>query len=187
MNGLFSETRREYVFLAAAKVGGIQANSTRPVEFIALKLIQVRVDAVHGLLHAAPKQLAKTLRQCHSIVAAYAGDADTSASASAPMALTSQLATTSTAVTSSSSPSVVETTVTLRTKVTGNGGTPTGTVSFFADGKFIGSSTLDVSGGANVRCSALTVGIHSITAMYTGDGNDQASTSPPITRLVGSI
>jgi len=32
--GLFSQERPEYVFLAAAKVGGILANNTRPAEFI---------------------------------------------------------------------------------------------------------------------------------------------------------
>ena len=30
----FAEEKPEYVFLAAAKVGGIQANNTRPAEFI---------------------------------------------------------------------------------------------------------------------------------------------------------
>ncbi len=34
VEALFSETRPEYVFLAAARVGGIKANSTRPAEFI---------------------------------------------------------------------------------------------------------------------------------------------------------
>ena len=34
VNRFFAEWRPEYVFLAAAKVGGILANSTRPAEFI---------------------------------------------------------------------------------------------------------------------------------------------------------
>src|SRR6204780_4155920 len=34
----FAQERPEYVFLAAAKVGGILANSTRPAEFIAENL-----------------------------------------------------------------------------------------------------------------------------------------------------
>ena len=34
----FAKERPEYVFLAAAKVGGILANSTRPAEFIAENL-----------------------------------------------------------------------------------------------------------------------------------------------------
>lgn len=45
----FSQERPEYVFLAAAKVGGILANSTRPAEFIAENLaIQTNViDAAY--------------------------------------------------------------------------------------------------------------------------------------------
>lgn len=38
VNRFFSEERPEYVFLAAAKVGGILANSTRPAEFISENL-----------------------------------------------------------------------------------------------------------------------------------------------------
>ena len=34
VDGFFARERPEYVFLAAAKVGGILANSTRPAEFI---------------------------------------------------------------------------------------------------------------------------------------------------------
>ncbi|HVP00904.1 MAG TPA: GDP-L-fucose synthase [Bryobacteraceae bacterium] len=38
VDAFFAEERPEYVFLAAAKVGGILANSTRPAEFIAENL-----------------------------------------------------------------------------------------------------------------------------------------------------
>ncbi len=45
----FDETRPEYVFLAAAKVGGILANSTRPAEFIRDNLLieALVVDAAY--------------------------------------------------------------------------------------------------------------------------------------------
>jgi GDP-L-fucose synthase len=53
----FAETRPEYVFLAAAKVGGILANSTRPAEFIFDNLVieanvidAARVSGVKKLL-----------------------------------------------------------------------------------------------------------------------------------------
>ena len=47
----FAKERPEYVFLAAAKVGGILANSTRPAEFIADNLaIQSNViDAAYPM------------------------------------------------------------------------------------------------------------------------------------------
>jgi GDP-L-fucose synthase len=53
----FAQQRPEYVFLAAAKVGGIQANNTYPAEFISDNLrIQVNViDAARR--HAAAKLL----------------------------------------------------------------------------------------------------------------------------------
>ena len=48
VNTFFEETRPEYVFLAAAKVGGILANSTYPAEFIYDNLM---IEA--NVLHAA--------------------------------------------------------------------------------------------------------------------------------------
>ncbi|MFH2008135.1 MAG: GDP-L-fucose synthase [bacterium] len=47
--GFFSEVRPEYVFLAAAKVGGIHANDTFPADFIRINLqIETNViDAAH--------------------------------------------------------------------------------------------------------------------------------------------
>ena len=42
----FKETKPEYVFLAAAKVGGIHANSTYPAEFIRENLV-VQTNIIH--------------------------------------------------------------------------------------------------------------------------------------------
>ena len=42
----FSETKPEFVFLAAAKVGGIHANSSYPAEFIRENLI-VQTNVIH--------------------------------------------------------------------------------------------------------------------------------------------
>lgn len=47
--GFFRQNRPEYVFLAAARVGGILANSTRPAEFICdnLQIQTNTIDAAH--------------------------------------------------------------------------------------------------------------------------------------------
>jgi len=123
----------------------------------------------------------------HSIVAAYAGSVDYGSSASAPLALTVQLATTSTVVTSTPNPSLVQSTVTFTAAVTGNGGVPAGTVSFTADGTTIGASSLSAAGDASLAYAKLAPGTHSISAAYSGDGNDHASTSSAISQVVNTI
>ena len=53
---LFAEEKPEYVFLAAAKVGGIQANNTRPAEFIYENLM---IES--NIIHSAYKYRVKKL------------------------------------------------------------------------------------------------------------------------------
>ena len=123
----------------------------------------------------------------HFIVATYAGDANDNGSVSASLALPVLLATTSTAVTSSSNPAVVQSAVTFTAKVTGNGGIPSGSIGFFADGASIGAANLDPTGAATLSYSGLAAGSHQITAVYSGDVNDSPSTSPAIAQVVGTI
>jgi hypothetical protein len=118
-----------------------------------------------------------------AVVASYSGDTNHSASSTTGQ-LTVQDASTTVAVTSSSDPSVFGTTVTFTIRVTGNGGTPGGTVTLLSDGVSIGSATLS-AGAGTVTTSTLTVGAHAITASYAGDTNDAASsTSSALTQTV---
>jgi hypothetical protein len=123
----------------------------------------------------------------HTIVATYSGDTNDDTSASSPLAVPVIQATTATAVTSTPNPSLVLYPVTFTAKVKGNGATPTGTVNFLADGKAMGSSTLDATGTATFTYSALAVGTHSVTAVYAGDANDVGSTSNAISQVVVTI
>jgi sugar lactone lactonase YvrE len=123
----------------------------------------------------------------YSIAATYSGDGNDGGSVSAPYSLTVQLATTATAVTASPSPAVVESPVSFVAKVTGNGGIPTGSVAFSADGASMGSATLDSTGAATLSYAALAAGNHSITARYAGDANDAVSASPAISLVVTTI
>jgi len=122
-----------------------------------------------------------------SIVATYSGDTNDSGSASAPLALTVQIATTSTIVLASPSPAIVDSPVTFTAKVISNGGIPTGSVIFSADGAAIGTVPLDATGTAVLSYSTLSAGTHSITASYGGDADNSPSASTPITLLVGTI
>jgi GDP-L-fucose synthase len=56
VNRAFSEMRPEYVFLAAAKVGGILANSTYPVEFIRDNLL-IQVNVLEAAYRTAAKKV----------------------------------------------------------------------------------------------------------------------------------
>ncbi len=122
-----------------------------------------------------------------SIVATYSGDTNDLGSASAPLLLSVQIATSSSTVKSNLNPSVVLSPVTFSVTVTSNGGIPTGSVTFSADGVSIGTGTLDANGTASVIDASLTVGTHSITAAYAGDTDDAPSNSTALSQVVGTI
>ena len=86
---------------------------------------------------------------------------------------------TTTALASSANPSASGQAVTFTATVPASGtGTPTGTVTFKAGATALGPvTTLDALGQATFTTSALTVGSHSITAVYGGDANFATSTS----------
>jgi len=57
------------------------------------------------------------------------------------------------------------------------GGIPTGTVSFLDNGIPIGSAVLDSSGNASFTTTLLAIGVHQISASYSGDGNFYGSST----------
>jgi Big-like domain-containing protein len=63
-------------------------------------------------------------------------------------------------------------------------GTPTGTVTFDDGSTTLGTGTLDSEGVATFSTSALTVGTHSIKAVYASDGNFSGSTSAALKQVV---
>lgn len=57
VNGFFQAVKPKYIFLAAAKVGGIKANETMPAEFIYSNL-QIQMNVIHAAYkHKAEKLL----------------------------------------------------------------------------------------------------------------------------------
>jgi hypothetical protein len=122
----------------------------------------------------------------YEIVATYGGNTNATSSASAQTALTMNQATTQTTVSASPSPAIVLSSITFTATVSGNGGTPTSSVNFLANGNVIGAGTLS-GGKATLSYSQLAAGSYSITAQYLGDTNDAASTSPVVSETVGTI
>jgi len=106
-------------------------------------------------------------------------------STSAPLAQTVQLAATTTVLSSSLNPSALGQTVTFTATVSSPGNnTPNGTVTFMDGNNSLGSWNLSQSGQATFSSSALSIGQHIITAVYTDGGNYAGSTSQPITQTV---
>ncbi len=123
----------------------------------------------------------------HSIVASYAGDANNGADSSATTILQVVPATTQVNLSTSQNPIVADTALTITAHVTGNGGTPGGSVSFLGDGSLLGSAVLDGTGTAAYSISTLALGTHTLTVSYSGDVNDAGSTSLPVSQTVGPI
>ncbi len=120
----------------------------------------------------------------HSMTAVYGGDTNFVGSTSPVLKQVVNQASTTTGLTSSPNPSNYRQKVTLTSTVTGQyGGTPTGTVSFYDGTTLLGTGTLN-NGVATYRTSALSVGSHSMTAVYGGDSNFYGSTSPVLKQVV---
>ncbi len=99
--------------------------------------------------------------------------------------LTADPAATTGAVVADNNPSVVGQSVTFTATISSTStGTPTGNVTFFDGATNLGTSALNGSAVATLSTSALTLGSHSITAVYAGDTNFVGSTSPIMTQTV---
>jgi len=143
-----------------------------------------------GIAEDQPVQLAIG---AHSLTAAYSGDNSFTASTSSPaVAVTVTQATTATTAASSAATVPIGQSITLTATIAtqSSGVAPTGTVSFMAGGKSIGSGTVtgtagsstpNASGTATASVSFPSAGAQSVTAVYSGDTNYAGSTSAAIT------
>lgn len=91
---------------------------------------------------------------------------------------------TSVALVSSTNPSLVGSGVTFTATVTSADTSRTGTVAFKDASTQLCSVTLSSSGTATCTTSTLALGSHTISAYYSGDGNNAASTSPVLNQIV---
>jgi len=117
----------------------------------------------------------------HSITAVYGGDVTYASSTSSVLTQTVNGISTATALTSSLNPSISGNSVTFTATVSPSAAS--GTVTFKDGAATLGTGTL--SGGvAAYATSALSVGSHSITAVYGGNANYSISTSSLLTQTV---
>jgi hypothetical protein len=107
----------------------------------------------------------------------YTGCGGSSHTASGP-------ATTTVALTSSSIKSANGASLTLDAAITGtNASSSTGTVTFYDGTTQIGQATA-TSGKAQITLTNLSVGAHSLTAVYAGDTLNDGASSPAIEQVI---
>jgi hypothetical protein len=122
----------------------------------------------------------------HSITAIYGGDINFSTNTSAVLNQVVNQDGASTSLISSVNPSVYGQAVTFTARLTAaspGSGTPTGSVTLMDGSSALASANL-TSGRATFTTSALDIGSHQITTVYSGDGNFTTSTSPVVTQTV---
>lgn len=125
----------------------------------------------------------------HSMTAAYSGDGVYSAGSSSTLPQVVNPAkpnTPSITLGSSVNPSTVGQYVELTAVVSGGAGTPTGTLVFLDNGDAIGGcgGIPMVNGQATCTPGSLTLGTHSITTVYSGDGAYNGVTSSTLPQTV---
>jgi hypothetical protein len=152
--------------------------------------VQFRIDGVavggfrtlnaSGIVTYTPNTLSAGT---HTVTATYTGDGVFSTSTSPNLSQVVNKANTTTTVTSSLNPSTLANNpVTFTARVTPVGNI--GTVQFRIDGVVVGGSrALDATGRATLS-TILTVGTHTVQAVYSGSANYNTSTSTTLNQLV---
>jgi hypothetical protein len=126
----------------------------------------------------------------HSVTVTYSGDSNFASSTSTAVSLTVSAPAKINTSTSLSASAVQITsggsvTFTARVAPDSGSGTPTGTISFLDAQSQLSSVSL-TSGSAQFTSTTLTSGTHTIAATYSGDTNNNASTSPAATVVVST-
>jgi len=118
-----------------------------------------------------------------SITAVYNGDSETAKSTSSPLLQTVYQTTSTTTITSSLNPSLAGQSVTFTANVTSPTTSPTGAVTFMDGGTPLQTVSL-AERKASYSTANLTVGSHSITAVYNGTPNITGSTTSVVVQSV---
>jgi uncharacterized protein (TIGR03437 family) len=117
----------------------------------------------------------------HQLTATYSGDANFFGNTSAPLNQTVSAAKPLVTLTSSANPSSFAQSILLTATV--SDAFATGGVTFMDGRSVLGTSGIS-QGVAKLPVSTLSVGSHSLAAVYVGDSNDNQGTSPIITQTV---
>lgn len=130
-------------------------------------------------------------RGVHNLSAIYGGSSGYTTSTSNTVTQTVQYASTTTLV-ASPNPALYGNSVTFTAtvaKATGtptSAGVPTGTVSFYDGGTFLGTATLNTANKAPFAIAGLGVGLHAITAVYNANVSFGPSTSGIVNEVIQS-
>ncbi|MFE9889229.1 Ig-like domain repeat protein, partial [Streptomyces scopuliridis] len=123
----------------------------------------------------------------HALTATYNGGVGFNPSTSPVDTQTVNKASTTTVLIAAPSPSTLGQPVVLTATVTANppgAGTPTGTVSFFDGATLLGAGPVNAGGVAAFTTAALSVGSHTLTAVYSGDSKFTGSFGTYSTQVV---
>ena len=125
----------------------------------------------------------------HSITIAFTATGSSTVQTSDAITEVVDAATTSVALTSSANPSWIGQSVTFKASASrvapALGKVSGGTVSFYDDGVLLGSKALG-GGSASFVTKTLSVGSHTITAVYTGSSTDTGASSNEVTQVVNA-
>jgi uncharacterized repeat protein (TIGR03803 family) len=124
----------------------------------------------------------------YSAVATYAGSSTYAASTAPTVTVTINAANSTTLLSISPAAPTVGQSATIKATVTGESGTPTGTVTFSADGVTLGSASLNGSGVASFTASTngLPPSTYPVTARYSGNSSYNSSQSSTVNVKLGS-
>ncbi len=117
----------------------------------------------------------------YAITSVYVGNATYASSVSNSWTHTVKKTNTLTSITSSINPSVEGRSIAFTANVMPK--TVTGTITFKDGGRTLGTAALS-GGSASFSINSLTVGLHSITAVYSGDSIDNSINSSTITETI---
>ena len=120
----------------------------------------------------------------HSITAVFAGNTNYAGSTSPALSEVINATATTTNLSASAASSLAGKPVVFTATVTSSTLIPTGTVTFRDGGVSIGTGTLNAQGVATLSITTLSVGNHSIVAVYGGDPNYITSTSVAVGELI---
>jgi hypothetical protein len=119
----------------------------------------------------------------YNISATYGGSATDAPSTSSQIDVVVNPASTTTLLTASPNPANLGQMVTLSATVTSAIGAPTGTFNFYDGATLLGSEPV-ASGAATFSTSGLSIGHHSLTAVYSGATNFFTSTSAAVDEII---
>ncbi|HEV2618320.1 MAG TPA: FG-GAP-like repeat-containing protein, partial [Acidobacteriaceae bacterium] len=117
------------------------------------------------------------------VAADQAGNTNYTAAAEVTASVTVNKGAPAAGLTASANPVMLQNSVTLTATFSSAVGMPTGSVVFSDGGTILGTATI-TGGIATLSVSTLAVGTHSITALYSGDGNFSAMSSGVLSETV---